>query len=138
MTAEKEPGKYGLFRPTCNLETVLDGRGGIFTWVPKEAIREFNMLYFTPGASRGDHYHPEFTEYFLVVEGSGTMVFKEPDGRREIFHMSKGDCTYASPGIPHAFHAITNAVTVAMLSKPWDECHPPIIHDEVTGKTPKK
>jgi len=27
------------------------------------------MLYFTPGASRGDHYHPEFTEYFLVVEG---------------------------------------------------------------------
>lgn len=131
---EQESGKYGIFRPTCNIETVLDGRGGIFTWVPKEPIREFNMLYFTPGASRGDHYHPEFTEYFLVVEGSGIMVFKEPNGQREVFKMSRGDCSYAKPGISHAFHAINQVISVAMLTKPWDECNPPIIRKEVTGK----
>jgi len=131
---KQESKKYGLLRPACNIETVLDGRGGIFTWVPKEPIMEFNMLYFTPGASRGDHYHPEFTEYFLVVEGSGVMVFKEPNGKKEAFHMSKGDCSYAKPGISHAFHAINNVVSVAMLSKPWDYCKSPIIRKEVTGK----
>ena len=37
----------------CNLDTVRDGRGGIFTWIPDEPIVEFNMLYFQPGKTRG-------------------------------------------------------------------------------------
>ncbi|MEO7163312.1 MAG: cupin domain-containing protein [Bdellovibrionia bacterium] len=129
--------KYEILRPTCNLATVFDGRGGIFTWVPKDSIQEFNMLYFTPGAIRGNHYHPEFTEYFLVVEGSGVMVFKTSETTEEIVHMSKGVCTRAEPGIAHAFHAITPVTAVAMLSKPWDTCHPPIIHEFVTSKDNK-
>ena len=129
--------KYEILRPTCNLQTVFDGRGGIFTWVPKDSIQEFNMLYFTPGAIRGNHYHPEFTEYFLVVEGSGVMVFKTSETNEEIVHMSKGVCTRAEPGIAHAFHAITPVTAVAMLSKPWDTCKPPIIHEFVTSKDNK-
>ncbi len=131
--------KFQVLKPTCNLQTVLDGRGGIFTWVPPDAIQEFNMLYFIPGAVRGNHYHPEFTEYFLVVEGSGVMVFKEtPDSKEEVIHMSKGTCTRAEPGVAHAFHAITPVTAVAMLSKPWDTCNPPIIHEDVTSKGIKK
>ena len=38
-----------ILKPDCNLETIRDGRGGIFTWIPKEPIVEFNMLYFNPG-----------------------------------------------------------------------------------------
>lgn len=131
--------KYGLIKPSCNIATVTDGRGGIFTWVPKEDIKEFNMLYFTPGASRGNHIHPEFTEYFLVVEGSGAMVFKDPDTFEEkVIHMSKGDCTFAEPGVAHAFHAVTPVTAIAMLSKLWDECNPPIIHEKVTEQRLKK
>ena len=33
-----------ILKPDCNLETIRDGRGGIFTWIPKEPIVEFNML----------------------------------------------------------------------------------------------
>ena len=33
--------KFGLLKPTCNINTVADGRGGIFTWVPKDDIKEF-------------------------------------------------------------------------------------------------
>ena len=29
-----------IIMPTCNLETVKDGRGGIFTWLPKEPLVE--------------------------------------------------------------------------------------------------
>ena len=37
-----------ILKPDCNLDTIKDGRGGIFTWLPKEPIVEFNMLYFNP------------------------------------------------------------------------------------------
>jgi mannose-6-phosphate isomerase-like protein (cupin superfamily) len=131
--------RYGRLQPTCNTDTVIDGRGGIFTWLPEEPIHEFNMLYFVPGASRGDHYHPEFTEYFLVVEGSGIMVYQEHGTKKqEVFHMSKGDCVFSRPGVSHAFHAITNLTAVALLTKPWDSCDKPIIRDEVTGRTTPK
>lgn len=131
--------KYGLLTPSCNINTVVDGRGGIFTWNPKEPIKEFNMLYFTPGASRGNHMHPGFTEYFLIVEGSGVMVYKEsPEAKEEIIHMSKGSCGFAKPGVAHAFHAITNVTAIAMLTTPWDECNPPIIHEKVTDQRRRK
>ena len=54
-----------VIQPFCNLETVKDGRGGIFTWLPEEPIVEFNLLFFKPGKTRGFHYHPHFIEYLL-------------------------------------------------------------------------
>ena len=40
-------------------------------------IKEFNMLNFYPNKVRGNHKHPEFTEYFLVVKGqNGSLVRK--------------------------------------------------------------
>ncbi|MCX6742166.1 MAG: cupin domain-containing protein [Candidatus Pacearchaeota archaeon] len=125
--------KFKLIKPSCNLQTVFDGRGGIFTWVPEVAIKEFNLLYFKPGAIRGNHWHPEFTEYFLIVDGEGVMVVKNVEtGEEKTIHMSKGECSCAGPGIAHAFHAITLVTAVAMLSKPWDKCKDPIIHEQVT------
>ena len=62
-------GNIEILIPSCNLSTIDDGRGGIFTWIPDEPLMEFNMLYFKPGKVRGNHYHPEFTEYFLVTDG---------------------------------------------------------------------
>ncbi len=124
--------KIEILTPTRNLSTVRDGRGGIFTWVPQDKIAEFNILYFQPGKTRGNHYHPEFTEYFLVVEGSGVMVTKDsPEAPEEMIHMSKGMCTRNPMGVAHAFYAITPVTAVAMLTKPWDECNPPIIQMDV-------
>ena len=141
MTSGREDDRFGRFESKFNIETILDGRGGIFTWVPQEAIREFNLLYFKPGESRGDHYHPEFTEYSLVVEGSGIMVYKDLQNPEKIaaqFHISRGDCMYTKPGIAHAVHAINDLVIVAMLSKPWDDCNSPIIHENVSRHLEKK
>jgi len=44
--------KLKILYPSCNLETVKDGRGGIFTWIPEEPLVEFNLLYFQPGKTR--------------------------------------------------------------------------------------
>lgn len=119
--------------PTCNLETVKDGRGGIFTWLPKEPLVEFNMLYFNPGKVRGFHFHPEFIEYLLVVNGNGTLVYRDDanDKKTEKFiHLSKGICTRTDKNTYHTVYAITEMTIVAMLTKRWDHSNPPIIKIE--------
>ena len=127
--------KFQILHPTCNLDTVTDGRGGIFTWIPKEPIVEYNMLYFTPGTSRGFHYHPHFIEYMLIVDGSGTMVVREDKGKsneQKIIHLSKGVSTRTETNVYHTVYAITNLTAIAMLTKKWDDCDPPIVRIDET------
>lgn len=119
------------FNPSCNLETVRDGRGGIFTWIPPEPILEWNMLIFHPNKIRGNHYHLEFVEYFMVVEGYGTMVSKDKSNKEVFFHLSKGQCVRVPIGISHAFYAIQFTTAMAFLTKNWDDCNPPILFDKI-------
>ena len=124
--------KVEIFYPTCNIDTLKDGRGGIFTWVPQDAIMEFNMLYFTPEALRGNHNHPEFIEYSLIVEGSGVVITRDTPSKKErIIHVSKGSCIRTPKGITHTMYAITNMTIIAMLTKPWDDCNVPIVKEEI-------
>ena len=121
--------RFEILPPSCNIDTVKDGRGGIFTWLPKEPIVEFNMLYFRPGKTRGFHYHPHFIEYVLIVNGNGVMIVKEnlkKNEKEKIIHLSKGMCTRTEMNVHHTIYAITDLTIVAMLTKPWDECDPPI------------
>mgnify|MGYP006085357277 FL=1 len=116
--------------PTCNLDTIKDGRGGILTWIPKEPIVEFNMLFFKPGKTRGFHYHPEFIEYLLCVDGNGILVSRDDknDPKTEkIINLSKGICTRAEKEDYHTVYSITEMTLVAMLTKQWDKSNPPII-----------
>lgn len=119
-------------KPSCNPATVYDGRGGIFTWLPDEPLVEFNMLYFQPSASRGNHFHPHFNEYFLIVDGQGIMEYIDTETQEKgIIHLSKGVCVKNPAGVPHACYAITPLTAVAMLTQPWDKSNPPIIHAKV-------
>ena len=125
-------GNIEVFESSCNITTVQDGRGAIFTWLPKEPIVEFNLLYFLPNKIRGNHFHPEFIEYFLIVEGSVVMVTKDPETGKEVNMLaSKGICFRTPANTPHAVHAITDATCVSLLTKPWDDCQKPIIYEEM-------
>ena len=119
-----------VLHPTCNLDTIKDGRGGIFTWIPEEPIVEFNMLFFKPGKTRGFHYHPEFIEYLLCVDGNGVLITRK-DARdpktEEVINLSKGVCTRAEKESYHTVYSITEMTLVAMLTKRWDKSTPPII-----------
>ena len=122
-----------ILKPSCNLETVRDGRGGIFTWLPEEPIVEFNTLYFKPGKVRGFHFHPHFIEYLLVVDGNGVLITREDpkDPKTESFiNLSKGICTRAEKNTYHTVHSITDMTIVAMLTKQWDHSKPPIVKVE--------
>lgn len=135
----KKFGNIEILSSLCNPLTVKDGRGGIFTWLPHCPIKEFNILYFHPNKVRGNHYHPEFSEYFLVVAGSGVMMTKDPKGGPElIMQMSEGTCVLVPPNVSHAFQAITETKCMSLISKPWDECDPPIIFENIIPVEPNQ
>ena len=45
--------KIETLKPNCNLDTVKDGRGGIFTFYPEDPIVEMNFNIVKTGKIRG-------------------------------------------------------------------------------------
>ena len=118
--------------PSCNLDTVRDGRGGIFTFIPNDPIVEFNYNMIKAGKVRGNHYHPEFDEYYLVVSGQGVLVSRESENEKEEFiYLSPGQCTKTPKNVSHVFLAITDCTLVVLLTKKWDDCERPIVHENL-------
>lgn len=115
-----------LINPSCNPLTVIDGRGGIFTYIPDEPVVELNMVNVKAGHLRGEHYHKEFVEYFLVISGRGLYETHDDDGNKKQFFVTGGECLRIPPGVPHVLHAIDDIVAVAALTKKWDLCDEPI------------
>jgi mannose-6-phosphate isomerase-like protein (cupin superfamily) len=117
--------------PECNLATLRDGRGGIFTYYPKDApIVEWSVLFTRAGESRGFHFHSEFDEYVLIMAGHGTYVERNRDGGEEFFKVSASDCLYFASGTEHTVYAITDMRIVAMLTKTWNSCREPMTRVE--------
>tara|TARA_A100001515_G_scaffold145044_2_gene151536 strand:- start:7300 stop:7680 length:381 start_codon:yes stop_codon:yes gene_type:complete len=118
------------YEPRVFVDTLSDGRGGIFNWVPEFNIKEFNFLFWNKGADRGDHYHPHFHEYMLLTSGEGVSISGEEENKKTIY-LSKGHCLYVPKGVVHVFHAITDCTAVSFLSEEWDLSNPPIIYQRV-------
>ncbi len=117
--------------PECNLDTIRDGRGGIFTFFPALPIVEFNFQFINKGKIRGNHYHPEFDEYYLFTEGNGVVVSKSDDGTEEFLYVGTGDCVHIPQGVPHVTYAITDIKYVTFLTKKWNDCTTPIVHEQL-------
>jgi mannose-6-phosphate isomerase-like protein (cupin superfamily) len=124
-------GDIEILDPSCNPSTLLDGRGGIFTWIPAEAILEFNLLIFHAGKSRGNHYHPEFVEYFLVVDGLISLTTIDSNLSKISTIGGVGFCFKAPKKVPHLVRALSEAKCIALITKPWDECTVPIVYQNL-------
>ena len=116
--------------PRIYEDTLKDGRGGIFNWVPEHTLKEFNFMFYNKGIQRGNHYHPHFHEYMLLTSGEGVSVSGTKDDKKSIY-MSKGTCIYVPKGVSHVFHAITDCTAVSFLSELWDKSSPPIIREDL-------
>lgn len=105
-----------------------DGRGAISTFLPPEAIVEYNLVTLHAGLVRGMHWHPHFIEYILVTNGHGWMRWRDKDGGQvHIEELKPGFSSRAIPGVVHAVTADTDLTFVAMLTRRWDSCDPPIV-----------
>jgi mannose-6-phosphate isomerase-like protein (cupin superfamily) len=119
--------------PSCNLDTVRDGRGGIFTFYPEDPVVEFNFNIVNAGNIRGNHHHPEFDEYYVLTSGEGVLIYKDKSNndKEEFLYLSRGACTRTKKGTSHVFRAITDCTLVVLLTKKWDDCDIPIVHENL-------
>lgn len=125
------PALIQKFVPDCNLETIKDGRGAIFSYVPDFPILEWTHQFIKAGKIRGNHCHPEFDEYILLVAGNGVEVAQGADGGETRIDMGKGTCIFIPRGTYHVFLAITDCESVSFLTKKWDDCDKPILHSNL-------
>ena len=124
--------KMKSFKPNCNLNTIRDGRGAIFSFVPEAPIIEFTHQFIKAGKIRGNHCHTEFDEYILLVDGEGVEVEVDTKSDKESFiYMNKGECIYIPRKTYHVFLAITDCQSVSFLTKRWDDCNKPIVHQNL-------
>lgn len=124
--------KIEKLEPECNLTTVTDGRGGIFTFYPKDPLVEVNFIFIKSGKVRGHHYHPEFDEYYFITNGEGVIVTKDtPDSKEEFLYVSRGHFYHIPKNVRHVVYAITDMAVMAMLTKKWNDCDVPIVHEKL-------
>ena len=132
MKEKKSGGKIQLFNPSCNLNTINDGRGAIFSFVPDVPIVEWTHQFIKAGKARGNHCHPEFDEYIMLVDGAGVEVEKDTKTDKEHFiYMNQGICIFIPKGTYHVFLAISDCQSVSFLTKRWDDCKRPIVHADL-------
>lgn len=121
-----------IIKPNCNLNTIRDGRGAIFSFIPNKPIAEFTYQFIKAGKLRGNHCHPEFDEYILLIEGDGVEVERDLNSDKEKFVvMTEGTCIFIPRGTYHVFVATTDCRSVSFLTKRWDGCKTPIIHQNL-------
>ena len=68
----------------------------------------------------------------MLTSGQGVIVtIDEPNAKEEFIYLSKGHCIYMPKGTRHVFVAISDCEAIAMLTKKWDDCENPIIHENL-------
>jgi mannose-6-phosphate isomerase-like protein (cupin superfamily) len=111
-----------IFNPVIN-DNAVDHRGAIYSYVPLDSIREICYITTRAGVERGHHYHKEFDEYIMLVEGEG--IYNCPAQNEKIV-VGPGQMIYIPIGCPHTFIPVTDCKSVSLLTKPWNECREPI------------
>ena len=109
-----------------NSENFIDHRGKILSFVPADSIKEFVMIETKKGVNRGDHYHPEFDEYIVLIQGNGLYVETINNIKRTI-EVDAGDCIHIPRGIYHTFIPSTDCLAMSCLTKKWNDCENPIL-----------
>ena len=112
--------------PEINPITVKDGRGITSTYYPQtDDIKEWSYIVTLKGSVRGHHYHTEFDEYIMFVEGEGAYT-EITNGEELVTPVSAGDCIYLPQGVPHTFYPTADCKMIAMITKRWNDCEEPI------------
>tara|TARA_B100000963_G_C22233487_1_gene496815 strand:+ start:33 stop:425 length:393 start_codon:yes stop_codon:yes gene_type:complete len=113
--------------PDINPITVKDGRGIISTFYPQtEDIKEWSYIVTLKGSVRGHHYHKEFDEYIMFVEGSGVYTELTEDNQELVTPVATGDCIFIPKFTPHTFYPTSDSKAIALITKKWDDCIEPL------------
>ena len=93
------------------------------------AFGELYVIRSCQGAVRGNHYHRLTTEWFLVVQGKGTLrlaIPGRPEEREYLLDAAHPALLKIPPGIAHRFVAEAEEITIllAVADRESDENSP--------------
>lgn len=72
-------------------------------WSELEILQSLHVIAITPGQIRGQHLHPQKTEWLYLISGQGTLFWRDEEDflqRREL--LANRQLVIIPPGIPHA------------------------------------
>jgi dTDP-4-dehydrorhamnose 3,5-epimerase-like enzyme len=118
-------GRIQLLEPNIS-DKAIDNRGAIYSYIPYDSLVEFVYIDTKQGVTRGHHYHEEFDEYIMLVNGEGVYLERLEDGSTRKIVMGAGQTIYIPRLTPHTFVPLTDCKSVSMLTKSWDSCNNPI------------
>jgi len=100
-------GKIKFILPDIN-DKAIDSRGAIYSFIPHDEIVEFCYVTTKSGHARGHHYHKEFDEYLMLVDGEGIYLELLDDGTVRKIVIGAGQTLYVPRLTPHTFIPITD------------------------------
>ena len=118
-------GRIQVLQPDIN-DKGIDHRGAIFSYVPYTPIVEFVYIDTKAGVTRGNHYHEEFEEYIMIVNGEGVYVETLDDGTKRKIIVGPGVTIYIPTFTAHTFYPITDCKAISLLTKRWDDSVKPV------------
>jgi mannose-6-phosphate isomerase-like protein (cupin superfamily) len=117
--------KIEVLLPTIT-DTGLDNRGAVYSYVPEQDIKEFNLIFTRAGNNRGYHCHKEFDEYVMLVEGEMVIIELLHDKTNRKILLGPGQTVKIPRLTEHVFVPVTDCKFVNFLTKPWHLCDQPI------------
>lgn len=112
--------------------TASDERGSIEGLANFGEWEEINLIRSLAGTIRGNHYHKETIELFLILEGeilvSTCMVGQDnrPGEVTNKYYVKAGDVFLINPMVNHTFQVIMDSRWINLLSKKSDSQNPDI------------
>lgn len=107
------------------LSTFADHRGVLKKILMRKPAGEIYLLYSNPQSVRGNHYHRETREYFVVVTGRASFVLRDVQtGREEKLTVSAEQdlLVRVEPGVAHAIKNESEEllIVLAIASREYD------------------
>ena len=109
-----------------------DERGSLEGIINYGQWRELNIIESCAGTIRGNHYHKDIHELFIILDGEIKVVAQRVVnhklfGRQSEKIVKTGDAFIVEPMINHTFYVIKNSRWINVLSNPFDK-HNPDLH----------
>ena len=108
-----------------------DARGFIEGLINFGNWEEFNLIYSEADCIRGNHYHKETIELFIILDGEIKVTVQKVENNqlispKEVYNVKKGNVFQIEVNTNHIFKLLTNSTWLNILSKTINKEKPDI------------
>lgn len=96
-----------------------DERGLITGLIQEGNWKEINIITSKKGTRRGDHWHKETVELFIILEGKIKLYLQQEEDKDRVMTLvlKKNDVFTIDPGTWHTFEVLEDSVWINALDR---------------------